>query len=152
MLHLVPNKTIVLLLYSHVPYHNDTIINRRRETSLEKYIRLTLFVRVQKGYSRFACERELETEQKLSYFDPIVMTVNVVSFLFFDAQPEAQGPLCCVIAFFIASYPHLLWTPTHQGLKAPSAWCGFSYHISSTSDSNATGNPTGFDFCLNWAI
>ena len=40
-----------------------------RKTSLEKYIPLTLFVRVQKGYSRVACERELETEQKLQYFD-----------------------------------------------------------------------------------
>ena len=31
---------------------------------------LTLFLRVRKGYSRFACERELETEHKLQYFDP----------------------------------------------------------------------------------
>ena len=37
---------------------------------LYKYIvPLTLFVRVRKGYLRFACERELETEQKLQYFD-----------------------------------------------------------------------------------
>ena len=67
-----------------------------------------------------------------------------------------------MLAFFIASYQHLLWTPnsigvpegplgrvwlflphlsltvwnstgnssTHQGPKAPSAWCGFPYHIS----------------------
>ena len=25
------------------------------------------------------------------------------------------GPLCWVMVFFIASYQHLLWTPTHQG-------------------------------------
>ena len=36
-----------------------------------------------------------------------------------DAQPEA---------FFTASYQHLLQTSTHQGPKAPSAWCGFPYH------------------------
>ena len=42
----------------------------------------------------------------------------VVSFSFSRAaQPEAQGPLCWVIAFFIASYQHLLWTQTHQGPK-----------------------------------
>ena len=46
------------------------------------------------------------------------MTVNVVSFSFSRAaQPEAQGPLCWVLAFFTASYQHLLWTPTHQGPK-----------------------------------
>ena len=29
-----------------------------------------------------------------------------------------RGPLCWVLAFFIASYQHLLWTPTHQGPKS----------------------------------
>ena len=43
------------------------------------------------------------------------------------------GPLCWVMAFFTASYQQLLWTPTHQVPKAPSAWCGFPYHISSTA-------------------
>ena len=46
------------------------------------------------------------------------MAVSVVSFSFSRAaQSEAQGPLCWVMAFFIASYQHLLWTPTHQGPK-----------------------------------
>ena len=35
------------------------------------------------------------------------------------------GPLCRVLAFFTASYQHLLRTSTHQGPKAPLAWCGF---------------------------
>ena len=50
------------------------------------------------------------------------------------------GPLCWALAFFTASYQHLLWTPTHQGLKAPSAWCGFPYHISFPTVCNSTGN------------
>ena len=42
------------------------------------------------------------------------MAVSVVSFSFSRAaQPEAQGPLCWVMVFFMASYQHLLWTPTH---------------------------------------
>ena len=74
-----------------------------------------------------------------------------------DAQPEAWG--LTLLAFFTTSYQQLLWTPTHQGPKgplrrafsttsclltrlisnssgaprAPSAWCGFPYHISSKS-------------------
>ena len=56
-----------------------------------------------------------------------------------------RGPLCWVMAFFTASYQHLLWTPIHQGPKAPSAWCGFSYHISSItrliSNCNSSGAP-----------
>ena len=59
------------MLYSHVPYHNDTIIkDARRKTSLTKYLPLTLLQGFEKGYTRFVCERELETEQKLQYFDP----------------------------------------------------------------------------------
>ena len=74
------------------------------------------------------------------------MAVNVVSFSFSRAaQPEALGPLCWVLAFSTASYQHLLWTPIHQGPKAPSAWCGFPYHISSItpSDHQLYWNSTG---------
>ena len=47
-----------------------------------------------------------------------LIAVNVVSFSFSRAaQPEALGPLCWVMAFFTASYQHLLWTPTHQSPK-----------------------------------
>ena len=38
-------------------------------------------------------------------------------------------PLCWVLAFFTASYQHLLWTPIQSGLpRNPSAGCGFPYH------------------------
>ena len=43
---------------------------------------------------------------------------------------------CWVLAFFTASYQQLLWTPTQSGApRAPSAWCGFPYHISSLTPS-----------------
>ena len=50
-------------------------------------------VRVRKGYSRFYCERELETEQNCNILTPTLMAVNVMSFLFSRAaQLEVQGP------------------------------------------------------------
>ena len=39
--------------------------NRRSKTSLTKYFPLTFLQGFEKGYSSFACESELETEQKL---------------------------------------------------------------------------------------
>ena len=45
------------------------------------------------------------------------------------AQPEALGLLCWVMAFFILSATSL--DPNSSGPQAPSAWCGFPYHISS---------------------
>ena len=57
------------------------------------------------------------------------MTVNVVSFLF----SWCWGPLCWVLAFFTASYQHLLWIPIQSAFpRTPSAGCGFPYHTSST--------------------
>ena len=59
------------------------------------------------------------------------MAVIVVSFSFSRAaQPVAQRPT--LLAFSTTSYQQLLWTPTQSGApRAPLAWCGFPYHISS---------------------
>ena len=59
----------MLVLYSHMLYHNDTII-KTQEDFFRKICTSHFIVRVRKGYSRFYCERELATEQKLQYFDP----------------------------------------------------------------------------------
>ena len=58
------------MLYSHLHHHNDTIIKtdthrKTQEDFFTNILPLTLFVRVRKGFSRVACERELETEHKL---------------------------------------------------------------------------------------
>ena len=64
---------------------------------------------------------------------------------------RSLGPLCWVLAFFTASYQHLLWTPIQSGLpRAPSAGCGFPYHLSSLSDSNSTA--TGRRTQLAWLL
>ena len=83
---------------------------------------LTLLQGFEKDYSKFACERELETEQKLQYFD---------------------RQRCVFLV--------LLWTPIQSGLpRAPSAGCGFPYYISSPTSSDLQLNC--IDFCLDWAI
>ena len=45
------------------------------------------------------------------------------------------------------SYQQLLCTPTQSGFKAPSAWCGFPYHISSITPSPTV---TGTVWLLSW--
>ena len=93
------------LLYSHILYHNDT------------YIPLTLLQGFEKGYSRFACERELETEQKRQYFDPHSYGRQRCVFLVFLMLNRSPcGPLCWVLAFFTASYQRLLWSPNSIGV------------------------------------
>ena len=75
------------MLYSHVPYHNDTIITtqwqrqtqewrtqegKRRKTSLQIYLPLSLLQEFERGCSMFTCERVLETEHKLHILTPLL--------------------------------------------------------------------------------
>ena len=145
--------TLLYVLYSHVPYHNDTIIKTHAGRLLYKNICTSHFIaRVRKGYSRFACERVLETEQKLQYFDPHSYGRQRCVFLvLLMLNRRPRGPLCWVLAFFTASCQHLLWTPTHQGFpRAPLVGCGFPYHISTITPSPAlTGTRTQLNCLLS---
>ena len=65
------------MLYSHLQHHNDTIIEqtqgqRRKKTSLTKYIPLALFQGFERVVQMFACERMLETEHKLHILTPLL--------------------------------------------------------------------------------
>ena len=62
----------------------------------------------------------METEQKLQYFDPHSYGRQRCVFLVLQMlNRRPRGPLCWVMAFFTASYHHLLLTPTHQGPNGP---------------------------------
>ena len=79
-----------------------------------------------------------------------LMAVSVVSFSF--SWCSTGGPGAHSAGWWTTSYQQLLWTPTHQGLKAPSAWCGFNYHISSTSSPTRTGTWTQLLSWLSYII
>ena len=79
------NSLIVAYIYILDTYRrndNRCSYKRRKKTSLQLYLPLTLFVRVRKGCSRFACERVLETEHKLHILTSTTYDRHVVSFLF----------------------------------------------------------------------
>ena len=101
------------MLYSY--WRNDK--DRRRKTSLTIYLPLTLLQGFEKGYSGFACERDLETEQKLQYFDlHSYGRQRCVFLVLLMLNRRPWGPLCWVLAFFIASYQHLRWSPNSIGV------------------------------------
>ena len=116
---------------------------KTQEDFFNKIFTSYFIARVRKGLLKVCVWEGADDRTELKYFDPKVMAVSVVSF----SSPgllnrRSWGPLCWVLAFFTSSYQHLLWTPTHQDLKAPSAWCGFPYHISSITLTvcNSTGS------------
>ena len=106
----------IVLLYCHLQHHNDTTI-KTQEDFFNKIFTSHFIARVRRGYSRFACERDLETEQKLQYSDPHSYGRQRCVFLvLLMLNRRPWGPLCWVLAFFTASYQQLLWSPNTIGV------------------------------------
>ena len=123
-------------------YHNDTIIKDQRRL-LNKYnMYRSLYCKGSKrGYSKFACERKLETEQNWNILTPTLTAVNVVSFSFsWCSTGDPWGPLYWVLASFTASYQQLLWSP--NSIRVPEGplgrvWLSLPYLVyNSVSSSN----------------
>ena len=115
------------VLYSHLHVHaasqrhNDKDAGRKMQEDFFRKIFTSHFIaRVRKGYSRFACERVLETQRKLHILTHCYDR-HVVSFLF-----------------------SWCWGQLHRGFpRAPSVGCGLPYHIWSLAVWNSTGNCFG---------
>ena len=128
--------------------HTDAMI-KMQEDFFNKIFTSHFIASVRKGYSRFACEKVLETEQKLQYF---------VSFSFFWCSTGGPGvPLCWVLAFFTASYQQLLWSPNSIGVpEGPlgRVWLSLPHlvynSVWSPWNSNSTGTGTQLSWLLSW--
>ena len=109
------------------------------EGSFRKICTSHFIVRVWKG---FYCERELETEQNCNILTPTLMAVN---FLVLQGC-STRGPGAQLSAECWLSLPHLVTngSPKLLGVpRAPSAGCGFPYHILSPTSliPNSSGAP-----------
>ena len=124
-----------ILLYTHLPYHNDSIIKthaerRKRKTQEEtmqdkdagrllfKYIHLSLYCKGSKGLFK-VCMWEGDGRPNINFlFWPHCYDHHVVPFLF-----------------------SWCWGQLHRGFpRAPSVGCGLPYHIWSLAVWNSTGN------------
>ena len=102
---------------------------RRKKTSLEKYLPLTLLQGFERVVQGFACERVLETEHKLHILTPLLWPSRCVFLvlLMLGSTPSGlyEGPLGRV------------WLP---------------YHIGSLAVWNSTGNCSWTQTQLNYII
>ena len=121
--------------------HND---KGRAMSSLEKYICTSHFIiRVRKGYSRFACERELETEHNYKILTPTLIAVSVVAFSFFwcsTGGPEAHSAGCGL------SLPHLVTNGSPNTIGGPKGpfsreWLSLPHLISNFSGPQLNQGP-----------
>ena len=102
------------LLYTHVSYHNDTIIKthagitdamiKPQEDFFNNIFTSHFICKVSKRLFKVYVWEGAGDRTYLKYFDPEVMAVSVVSFSFsMAAQPEHWSPLCWVLAFLTTS-------------------------------------------------
>ena len=139
------SNALAILLDSHMQIHiyiytciymqNGSQRHKDKQTSenfFDKIYTSHFIVRVRKGYSRFYGERELKTEQNCNISTPHSygrQRCLSCSPGLLNRRPRGSA-FCWVLAFSTTSYQQLLWTPTQSGApRAPSAWCGFPYHI-----------------------
>ena len=144
------------MLYSHVPYHNDSIIIKTdarrkidagtndarrndRKTSLEKYSPLSLYCKVWKGLLNVTCERLLETEHKLHILTPLLWPSRCLFLvlLMLGSTPSglSEGPLGRVWP----SLPHLV--SSSLGVCWQLLWDPNSTELN--NNSTPTRSPTG---------
>ena len=110
--------------------HNDTINKQTSEDFFLKNIPLTLFV-------MFACEWELETEQRLQYIDPHSYGRQRSVFLVLQGcstgDPEAHSAGCGL------SLPHLVTNRSPNTIGGPEGpfgrvWLSLPHLVSNSSD------------------
>ena len=138
------------MLYRHLQHHNNTIIKTQwqRQTQEDFFIKIFtshFIARVRKGVTQGLRVRgSWRPNRNFNILTSSLMAVNVVSFSFFwcsTGGTEAHSarwwlPLLHLISNF--SGPQ-----TPSGFpRAPSARCGFPYHISSFSDWNSNSTAT----------
>ena len=127
--------------------HDDTIFKQMSQEFFWKICTTHFIVRVRKGYSRFACERKLETEQNCNILTPTLMAVSVVSFSFSRAaQPEARGLSSLLSDGFL--YYILSPTGLQNSIGDPEgpfgrAWLSLPHLVS---------NSNCLTSCLDWVI
>ena len=87
---------------------------------LYKNIYLSFICKGTKGLLRVCVWEGAGDRTWLQYFDPIVKTVNVVSFSFFDVQPEALGSILLGDGFLYCILSASSQDPKlHQGSQGP---------------------------------
>ena len=103
--------------------HTDAMItdarndkDRRRKTSLTKYLPLTLLQEFEKVAWGFTVRGSWRPNITAIFWPPILWPSTMCLSCSSDAQPEPWGPLCWMLAFFTASYQHLLWTSNSIGI------------------------------------
>ena len=123
---------VVPVLYCHLQHHNDTLI-KTQEDFLNKIFTSHFIARVRKGLLKVCVwEGAGDRTETAIFWPPLLWPSTLCLSRSSDAQPEAQRPSSLLNdGFLYCILSASSMDPNSSGPQAPSAWCGFPYHISS---------------------
>ena len=128
--------------------HNDTN-NKDTGRLLYKYMYLSLYCKDSKRVTQGLRVRgSWRPNRNCNILTPLLWPSALCLSRSPDAQPEAQRPtLCWIMAFFTASYQHLLWTPIQSGAPRPFGlvWLFLPHLVY-----NSVRSLTGLAWLLSW--
>ena len=133
-------------IYIYTQHHNDTIYKQTSEDFFTKYIPLTLFVTFERVIQGLRVRGSWRPNRNFNILTSTLMAGNVVSFSFSwcsTGGPVAHSAGCWLSLLHLInnfSEPQL-----NRGPRAPSAWCGFPYHLSSMT-------PSDLSLQLSWLL
>ena len=122
------------MLYSHVPYHYDTIIKTDAGRLLKQNMYLSFYCKGSKSITQGLSVRgSWRPNRNCNILTSTLMAVNVVSFSFSRCStggPGVHSAGCWLSLLHLIS--NFSGPQTPSGFPgAPSARCGFTYHTSS---------------------
>ena len=108
------------MLYTHVQHQTDPIIKtdagrKTQEDFFNKYLPLTLLQGFEKVVWGFTVRGSWRPNINCNILTPLLWPSRCVFLVLLMLNRRPRGSLCCVMAFFIASYQHLLRTTAHHG-------------------------------------
>ena len=123
------------MLYSHMPYHNDTIIKTQKDFFIN-ICTAHFIVRVRKGLLKVCMWEGAGDRTETAIFWPPLLWPSA---LCLSRSPGLLNQRPRGSAFCLLSLLHLISNfsrpQLNRRLWAPLAWCGFPYHISSITPS-----------------
>ena len=125
--------------------HTDAMNNRRRKTSLTKYVYLSLYCEGSKRVTQGLHVRgSWWPNINCNILTPTPMAVNVVSFSFSRCSTGGPGPTLLGDGFLYCILSATLWSPNSIGVpEGPFGRVWFYLpHLVYNSDSNSTATPT----------
>ena len=115
--------------------------NRHTQTSLEKYLPLTLLQGFEKVVWGFTVRGSWRPNRNCNILTPLWWP-STLCLSRSHAQPEVLGSTLLGAGFLYCILSASSLDPNSSGPQAPSAWCGFPYHISSITPFTTVCNPT----------